>query len=71
MSSQSEQPDMDKAIQEGMMNFQFEGMTELSAMVAQTKEIFDTHVAAGFSDSQALYVTAAIFTANPGIAPDH
>lgn len=72
--SQSGQPDFEKARAEAEntdMSAMFSGITELGAMAAQTYEMYETHVNAGFTNAQSLYLVAAIFTNNPGIPPGH
>lgn len=49
----------------------FEGMdmTALQTLAAQVHEMYTAYVAAGFSEPQALYLTASFGNGNPGPAP--
>lgn len=74
MSDQKpERPNLEDAVQAGVNNPDFaalfEDATELQSMAASAHEVFETHVNAGFTASQSLYIVAAIFTNNPGMPP--
>lgn len=71
----ADQPDFDKAREEaaavGMPGFPdgMDGLTELEGLVAQSHEVYTTHLDAGFSPSQSLYLVGVMITNNPGNPP--
>jgi hypothetical protein len=44
-------------------------ITEMAQMAATGREIFESYVDQGFTESQAIYIVAAVINGNPGYPP--
>lgn len=60
--------ELQKAAEKASQEFP-EGLSDLAMGAAQIHELYQTYIAVGFSDSQALYVIGCCLTGNPGMLP--